>query len=207
MAARKWQQKPAREAEAHAQHRAHSWMGCSPAGPQGPHLGDTQHLWSHACPGGPPARAHRLRDKASAARLLCRCSGGRASPLSAARLQSGSSGSSLLGPSDSWRASSQPLPASRGAFPGLASGLLEGGLRPRTFPRFRSGGDLCWWRQRSRTPAGWGHSSESQRTGHRPPPPEHRGVWPLQPLWGQSGPCPRGRWCPRSPLGPPQAGP
>ena len=116
--------------------------GCFPAGPQGPHLGDTWHLWSHVCPGGPPARAHRLRDKASVAWPLCGCSGGRASPLSAAGLQSGLSGLSQLGPSDSCRASSQPLPASRVAFPGLASGLLEGGLRPRAFPRFCSGGDL-----------------------------------------------------------------
>lgn len=83
--------------------------GCFPAGPQGPHLGDTWHLWSHVCPGGPPARAHRLRDKASVAWPLCGCSGGRASPLSAAGLQSGLSGLSQLGPSDSCRASSQPL--------------------------------------------------------------------------------------------------
>lgn len=104
------------------------------------------HLWSHICLGADdpplPTRAHRLRDKASAVWPLWGCSGGRASPPSTAGLQSGSSGLSQLGLLDSWRASSQPLPASWVAFPGLASGLLKGGLRPRVFPRFRSGGGL-----------------------------------------------------------------
>lgn len=77
-------------------------------------------------PGVSSEHACRLRDKASVAWPLCGCSRGRASPLSAAGLQSGSSGLSQLGPSDPRRVSSQPLPASRVAFPGLASGLLEG---------------------------------------------------------------------------------
>ena len=84
----------------------------------------------------------------------------------------------------------------------------RGGVETQDFPSLSQvGGTFCWWRQKSQTPAGQAHSSESQRPGHGPPPPEHWGVWPLQPLLGWSGPCPHGWWHPWSPLGPLQAGP
>lgn len=62
------------------------------------------------------------------------------------------------------------------------------GLRPRTFPRFRSGGDLLLVASEE-VNSSWAGPPQSQRPGHRPPPPEHRACGPW-PLWGQSRPCP-----------------